>query len=274
MTAIVSEINIYPIKSTTGISLGESEVQKIGLWQDRRRAVVAAATNKILTARECPQLLTLSTRIHGDELSVNSPTSSYSIPMNPENHDITHVKLWADETHPGVRYSTQTDDWLSEQLNLDCYLIFMNEDCRREFPTNMPSGYVGRPEDAVSYADDYPILLVSEASLSDLNSRLKEPVTMKHFRPNLVLKGCEAFEEDTWQQLRIGECEFELAQHCPRCVLTTINPETQQKHPQQEPLRTLAAYRKAPTGGAPFGVQLVPRRLGAIKVGDVAEKLG
>ena len=274
MTILVSEINIYPIKSTAGISLHQSEVQKIGLVQDRRRAVVVTATNKILTARECPQLLALSTQITEDAILVNSPKSSVRLPLIPQNKEITRVKLWADEAHPGVRYTKAVDDWFSEQLNLDCFLIFMGEGCIREFPKDMASGYTGRPEDAVSYADDYPILLASEASLADLNSRLKEPVTMKHFRPNIVLSGCEAFEEDTWQNIRIGECEFELAQQCPRCVLTTINPETQLKHKQQEPLRTLAAYRKTPAGGAPFGIQMVPRRLGLIKIGDTVEKLG
>ena len=274
MTILVSEINIYPIKSTAGISLPHSEVQKIGLVQDRRRAVVVTATNKILTARECPRLLALSTQITEDAILVNSPKSSVRLPLIPQNKEITRVKLWADEAHPGVRYTKGTDDWFSEQLNLDCFLIFMGEGCIREFPKDMASGYIGRSGDAVSYADDYPVLLASEASLANLNSRLKEPVTMKHFRPNIVLSGCKAFEEDTWQSIRIGECEFELAQQCPRCVLTTINPETQLKHKQQEPLRTLAAYRKTPSGGVPFGIQMVPRRLGTIKIGDTVEKLG
>lgn len=272
MAITVSQINIYPIKSTAGISVDQSEVQKIGLFQDRRRAVVVSATHKILTARECPQLLALSTEIKGDQLLVSSANSSLNLPMSPAG-EIVRVKLWADEAHPGVRFSRQVDEWFSEQLNLDCYLIFMDENCRREFSKDMPSGYIGLPEDAVSYADDYPILLASTASLDDLNARLKEPVSMKHFRPNIVLDGCEAFEEDSWDRLRVGECEFELAQQCPRCVLTTINPETQLKHKQQEPLRTLAAYRKTPAGGAPFGVQLVPRRLGTIKVGDIVEKI-
>jgi len=273
MTITVSEINIYPIKSTAGISLDKSEVQKIGLVQDRRRAVVVSSTNKILTARECPQLLAVSTEITQDAIQVHSPESSLSLPLIAQSSEITRVKLWANEAHPGVRYSKEVDEWFSEQLNLDCYLIFMNEDCHREFPQGMASGYEGRPHDAVSYADDYPILLVSEASLADLNARLPEPVTMKHFRPNIVLSGCDAFEEDAWQKIKIGECEFELAQQCPRCVLTTINPETQLKNRQQEPLRTLAAYRKTPAGGAPFGVQLVPRKLGMIRVGDAAQKL-
>lgn len=273
MTITISEINIYPIKSTAGISLKKSNLQKIGLVQDRSRAVVVSATNKILTARECPQLLAISTKITEDAILVSSPKSSLSLPLIPSNKEISRVKLWADEAHPGIRYSKQVDDWFSKQLDLDCFLIFMGEDCRREFPKDMASGYEGRPDDAVSYADDYPILLASEASLADLNARLKEPVTMKHFRPNIVLNGCDAFEEDTWQRIKIGGCEFELAQQCPRCVLTTINPETQLKHKQQEPLRTLAAYRKTPAGGAPFGVQMVPRKLGQISVGDTVEKL-
>ncbi len=273
MTITVSEINIYPIKSTAGISLNRSDLQKIGLTQDRRRAVVVATTNKILTARECPQLLALSTKITEEAILVNSPSSTLSLPLVPSIKEISRVKLWADEAHPGIRYSQEVDVWFSGQLKMDCFLIFMGEDCHREFPKDMASGYEGQPEDAVSYADDYPILLASEASLADLNARLEEPVTMKHFRPNIVVSGCDAFEEDTWQSIRIGECEFELAQQCPRCVLTTINPETQIKHKQQEPLRTLATYRKTPAGGAPFGVQLVPRRLGAIKIDDMVEKL-
>jgi uncharacterized protein YcbX len=171
-----------------------------------------------------------------------------------------------------MRYLKEVDDWFSEQLGEDCFLIFMDENCQREFPKGMASGYEGLPGDLVSYADDYPILVASEASLADLNSRLETPVTMKHFRPNIVLHGCEAFEEDTWSKFRIGECEFELAQQCPRCVMTTIDPETGIKH-KHEPLKTLAAYRRTPAGGAPFGAQAVPRILGTIRVGDVAEKI-
>ncbi|MFN8414074.1 MAG: MOSC N-terminal beta barrel domain-containing protein [Anaerolineales bacterium] len=164
MSITVSQINIYPIKSTTGISLEESLVQKIGLFQDRRRAVVLAETNKILTARECPKLLSLSTQFIDDELVVSSSNSSLRMPISLSGREMVHVKLWANESHPGVRFSKQVDDWFSEQLNLDCYLIFMDENCRREFPKDMASGYEGLPEDAVSYADDYPILLASTAT--------------------------------------------------------------------------------------------------------------
>jgi uncharacterized protein len=268
----VSEIYIYPIKSTAGISLERSIVEKIGLVQDRRRAVVSLEKNRIITARENQKLFGIRTQILGNELLLSSPTSSLSVPLSPANHEIVHVKLWAEENHPGIRYTKEIDNWFSEQLGEDCFLIFMGGNCQREFPKGMASGYEGLPGDTVSYADDYPLLVASEASLADLNSRLETPVTMKHFRPNIVLSGSEAFEEDTWTKFRIGECEFELAQQCPRCVMTTINPETGIKH-KHEPLKTLASYRRTPAGGAPFGAQAVPRKLGTIKIGDVAEKL-
>jgi uncharacterized protein len=266
----VSEIYIYPIKSTRGISLNQSTLEKIGLVQDRRRAVVLRETNRILTGRENQKLFGISSKILEDKIILNSPTSSLDLPLKPETHEMVHVKLWRDERHPGIRYDKTVDEWFSEQLGMDCFLIFMDDDCRREFQKDMPSGYQGLPEDAVSYADDYPILVASEESLADLNSRLKNPVTMKHFRPNIVIRGCEAFEEDTWTRIRIGECEFELAQQCPRCVMTTIDPETGIKH-KHEPLKTLASYRRTPAGGAPFGAQMTPRKLGEIRVGDAVE---
>jgi uncharacterized protein YcbX len=272
MTITVSQINIYPIKSTYGISLESSEVQKIGLVQDRRRAVVSVEKNRIITGRENQKLFSIHTQILKNELVLTSKSSSLSLPLKPANQNMVRVKLWAEENHPGMRYLKEVDDWFSEQLGEDCFLIFMDENCQREFPKGMASGYEGLPGDLVSYADDYPILVASEASLADLNSRLETPVTMKHFRPNIVLHGCGAFEEDTWSKFRIGECEFELAQQCPRCVMTTIDPETGIKH-KHEPLKTLAAYRRTPAGGAPFGAQAVPRILGTIRVGDVAEKI-
>src|SRR5690242_1116439 len=143
MTITVSGIHIYPIKSTKGISLQKSELQKIGLVQDRRRAVVVTSSNKILTARECQLLFGLSTQITEHAIWVHSPTSSLHLPLIPDNKEISRVKLWADEAHPGIRYSKEVDQWFSEQLNMDCFLIFMGEDCRREFPTGMASGYTG-----------------------------------------------------------------------------------------------------------------------------------
>ena len=129
----------------------------------------------------------------------------------------------------------------------------------------------GKTGDVVSYADEAPILLISEASLQDLNDKLKMPVSMQHFRPNLVVYGSHAFAEDQWKLIRIGEVELEIVQQCKRCIFTTINPVTQQKEANGEPLKTLATYRKLPKGGVGFGVHLIPRKLGKVKIGDQVE---
>ena len=268
----VAEIAIYPIKSTRGLPLRSSAVETLGLAQDRRRALVNATTNRIITARDYPALLGLTATLVDDQLVVYHGDAFIALPLVPATGESVAVDLWAAEGHPGLRYPDEVNRWFSAIAGVDCYLIAMGDGCRRELPTNLASAYVGQPGDAVSYADDYPVLLASEASLAELNTRLETPVTLTHFRPNVVLRGATAYEEDRWARVRIGECEFEFAQQCPRCVMITINPETQTKSQAQEPLRTLATYRKSP-GGVPFGVQMVPRRLGRISVGDAVEVL-
>jgi uncharacterized protein YcbX len=270
--ASVSALSIYPIKSTRGIELQASAVGATGLSHDRRWAVVDAS-GRIMTGREYPKLLALRTSIGQDSLAVHRPGSSLDIPFPQATDPIEPVNLWAEEQHPGVRAAGPVNEWFSDYLGVACSLVFMDERCRREIPTELPSGYHGHAGQLVSYADDFPILLAGEASLADLNARLDQPVGMAHFRPNIVVAGSAAFEEDTWQRIRIGECEFERAQLCPRCVFVTIDPDSLKKSPRQEPLRTLARYRSAPAGGVPFGVQFIPRRLGTLRVGDRVELL-
>jgi uncharacterized protein len=270
--ATVSALSIYPIKSTRGLALRESAVGATGLSHDRRWAVVDA-NQRIMTGREYPKLLALHTSITRNALVVHGPSSSMDIPFPEAPGLIESVNLWAEEQHPGVRAAGSVNRWFSDYLGVECSVVFMDDRCRREIPTELPSGYHGPAGQLVSYADDFPILLAGEASLADLNDRLEQPVAMAHFRPNIVVAGSAAFAEDTWQRIRIGECEFERAQLCPRCVFVTINPDSLEKSPRQEPLRTLARYRSAPAGGVPFGVQFIPRRLGTLRVGDPVELL-
>lgn len=267
----VSEIHVYPIKSMRGISLQESEMEDRGLRYDRRWALIDA-TRRIITAREHPGMLKIETRITGGRLFVTAAGASLEIPELPPSADIIRIDMWAKEQHPAMVYPDDVNRWFSERVGLDCSLIFMGEACRREIPEELPSGYRGAPGHVVSYADDFPLLIASEASLRDLNARLDEPIPMQRFRPNLVVSGCEPYEEDSWRLIRIGECELEFAQQCPRCVMTTIDPATAVRNTSQEPLRTLATYRKVP-GGVGFGVQLIPRRGGKIRVGDEIEVL-
>jgi uncharacterized protein len=109
--------------------------------------------------------------------------------------------------------------------------------------------------------------VISQASLEDLNQRLPTAVSMQRFRPNIVISGSAAFAEDTWQQIKIGEVAFDAVKRCSRCILTTVDPHTGQKDPNTEPLRTLGQYRRG-DGGVYFGMNLIPRSSGTLKLND------
>ena len=130
-----------------------------------------------------------------------------------------------------------------------------------------------RPEDRVSFADGYPLLVTNEASLVDLNRRLDRPVPMDRFRTNLRVAGAAAWAEDGWGHLHVGGAEFFVAKTCDRCVVTTVDQATGRKAEDNEPLRTLGGFRRDPRGRTIFGQNLIPRRLGRIAVGDAVEVL-
>lgn len=126
----------------------------------------------------------------------------------------------------------------------------------------------------LSFADGYPYLLANEASLRDVQQRCPASVKMEQFRPNLVVSGAGAREEDTWKVIRIGDVIFDVAKPCSRCIFTTVSPEKGQKHPSGEPLATLQTFRTAvDNGDVDFGQNLIARNSGVIRVGDEVEIL-
>lgn len=258
----VSEINIYPIKSTRRITLQECPVLSRGLEWDRRWMLVDQYGG-FITARKYPRLTLVATRIDDDLLVASAPEMpEIRIPLEVSDSPRQQVKIWSDEC-TAVHPSEQYDQWFSDYLGLECRLVYMGNSDNR--PINPDYASLG---DQVSFADGFPLLLISEASLADLNSRLQAPMSMRRFRPNLVVTGCPAFAEDAWKTIQVGETEFAVAKACSRCVFTTIDPDTAEKHPRQEPLRTLSGYRQGPDGGVYFGQNLIPRRLGMIRKGD------
>ena len=130
----------------------------------------------------------------------------------------------------------------------------------------------GKAGDQVSLADGAPVLLTSEASLAELNERLERPLPMIRFRPNLVTTAERAFAEDGWRRISVGEAEFDVEWACTRCIVTTIDTATGEKDPGGEPIRTLKGFR-ASREGVMFGQNLIPRRLGTVRVGDSIEVL-
>ncbi|MCF9011005.1 MOSC domain-containing protein, partial [Pseudomonas carnis] len=114
--------------------------------------------------------------------------------------------------------------------------------------------------------DGYPLLLIGQGSLDDLCEKIGRPMQMLRFRPNLVIEGAEAFAEDGWKRLRIGDVEFRVVKPCSRCILTTVDPQTGERSPDREPFATLETYRKTEKG-AMFGQNLVNDGIGRLEVG-------
>lgn len=264
----VAHICTYPLKSATGVFLQYSRLTAKGLEYDRHWALIGP-DHAVITAREFPKLLALEPGFTADGLTIrHNGNIVLDIPYSPENKEAIDVTVFS-MAATAVFVSEAMDAWFSDYLQTPCRLIYMDAHCHRDVVAE--SG--GKQGDVVAYADECPLLLVTEASVTDLNSRLEQPVSFRNFRPNLVVRDCEAFAEDAWRKIQIGKCEFDVSQRCQRCVFTTIDPDTQVKHGRQEPLRTLATYRRHPSGGVAFGVHLIPRSLGTITLNDTVRVL-
>ena len=260
----VTGLTIYPIKSTSGVNLDWANIEKRGLEFDRRLSLFTMQGVQI-TAREFPALLDISCEINDNDITVSAPDrQNLIIDATVWTSDTADVTVF-DDPAQGVLANSAVCHWFQQYLDTtDCQLLLIDDRGRR----NLPASVGGQAGDIVSFADECPLLLISEESLNELNERLEEAIPMSRFRPNIVVKSGEPFAEDKWKTISIGGIEFEVTQQCQRCVFTTIDAMTKQKHPQQEPLRTLSTYRRHEEGGVAFGVHLVCRESGVIKVGD------
>lgn len=262
MTVAIAGITRYPVKSTAGVAVTAALVEPRGLQHDRRLMLVDA-DGRFLTARTYPRLLRVACREEGTSLLVSAPGMA-ALRVEVAASGLTvPVTVWKSAVD-ALAVADAADDWFSRYLGVACRLVVMGPGSHRAVDPDF-----GRADDVVSFADGYPILIISQASLDGLNERLEQPLNMRRFRPNLVVTGCAAHAEDAWKRIRIGdEVELELVKHCSRCVLTTIDPDTAERHPHTEPLKTLASYRRGEEGGVVFGMNAIPRRTGRVHVGD------
>lgn len=262
----VTEISIYPVKSTTRVVLEESIVEYIGLKNDRILAVLNK-NNEVITARENPKLLTIAAQIEGSTLKLNSAgKGEIALALNANLAEAPiEVSLFKNAVNAKV-VDAAINDWISEVIEEEARIVRLDENKLRQ----MKAKYNANPDDFIAFSDAAPLHLISEASVQDLNAQLEKPVTTTNFRPNVVVKGCSAYEEDSWKWIKIGACLFQVAVKTGRCPLTTIDPKTAQRDKNQEPLRTLSATRKE-NNKVNFGIYLIPRKLGTIKLNDKLE---
>lgn len=174
------------------------------------------------------------------------------------------ISVWKDQIEAAY-CGEAAERWFSHLLQQPCKLYFFGSQSHRPVADN--------PENQIAFADGYPLLLISQASLSELNQRCKSTVVMDQMRPNLVVENTVAYAEDSWKRIRIGTVEFKVAKPCGRCILTTTNPDTLERNPDREPLSVLKKYRKGSDGEAHFGQNLIALNHGIISQSDKVEIL-
>ncbi|HMJ07438.1 MAG TPA: MOSC domain-containing protein [Pyrinomonadaceae bacterium] len=261
----LSEINLYPIKSLKGIAVSEAAVEDRGLRFDRRWMLVDEK-RQFITQRECPAMAAVMITLGDDHLRASVDGRSIDVPFDNGSNKTATVQIWSSSVK-AKDYDEEINDWFSQTLGISCSLVSMPETTRREVN---PLYAVRKFKDTVSFADGYPFMLIGEASLDDLNSRLETPIPMNRFRPNFVVAGTEAFAEDTWKKIRIGDMVFHVVKPCERCVIPTIDQASGIKT-GKEPLATLSNYRNT-NGKVLFGQNLIADRSGGvIKRGDTVE---
>lgn len=262
MTRTLSEIRIYPVKSTGGILLTRTELQKRGLALDRRM-MLTDPSGQFLTARKEPRLIKIQSTLTDEGVQLNAPgMETLFVPYNLDPIAYQDVSIWKDRILAYPAPDT-FNSWFSEYLGRPVRLVLMGPESKRSIDGDE------QPEE-ITFVDKYPLLLISEASLEDLNTKLERSVDMTHFRPNLVVKGCEPYEEDQWRSIRINGIRFRSGGLCARCSLVNVQPSSGIPNPDHEPLKTLSSYRNV-DGKVMFGLNLIPETAGTLEIGMSVE---
>lgn len=258
----VVEIYVHPVKSMRGNAVGAWTVEDLGLQHDRRWMVVDAH-QRFVTGRQIPALARCRALASGDRLRLLYEDSHIDVDMTSTRDDVD-VVVWRD-TCRARDAGDAVAQWLTERFDRPLRLVWQADTRVRP----IAEGKRVTPDDVVSFADGYPLLATTTASLAELNGRLRQQVGMRNFRPNLVIETDAAFAEDDWHTIAIGGVRFRVTSPCARCVFTTVDPASGSKREDREPLATLSTYRRdAETGKINFGVNLIPLDRGQVSIGD------
>lgn len=254
----VHSLFVYPVKSLSGIEVQSFDTDDFGPVGDRRWMIVDD-DNRFVTQREHPELARVSTALRRGNVVIDIPgEGEFSLAATEAE---VRVLVWRDWVKAVIGQSA-ANVALSRFCSKSVRLVYMPDSSFRRVDAGRVDAYR-----RVGFADGFPFLVTNTASLEELNGRLDAPVEMRRFRPNIVLEGAQAWEEDAWQQLTIADNRFSIVKPCSRCVMTTVDPDTGRKDDALQPLRTLARYRR--TGdGVIFGQNAIHESPGSIRVGD------
>jgi len=273
---VISQLNIYPIKSMHGISINEAELTIRGLNYDRNWMIMDE-DGLFLTQRNLPALAAITVELSEVGLILQSPSGDvFSVPVNGSRQHEVSVEVWGDLCK-AFDEGDEVSEWLTEKFGKfkgkDLRLVRFNNYFEREVDPD----YLKGEKSHTAFADGFPFLITSESSLNRLNERLiengSEPVPMDRFRPNIVLTGFDAFLENNMDELFSADGRYRLGirKPCKRCKVTTVDQDSGTIAEPKEPLRTLTEMNTVPgLHGAYFGqnATLLSGENNTIKVGD------
>ena len=251
--AKITALNVYPVKSCRGIALDSAQLTATGLASDRNWLVINEK-NRFQTQRELPRLSLIKTQLDGSSLKLSAHgMPDLIVPAVAQGEKIP-VTIWNDQCS-GIEADSGSAEWLSNFLSKPVRLVSFDSAATRP----CDPVWTGDAPAQSMFADGFPLLVLSEASLENLNHRLSSPVPMNRFRPNIVLSGLKPHDEDRIQELYSQSVRLRMVKPCMRCAITTTDQATGRVG--EEPLRTLKSYRWDPQlRGVAFGQNAIVLR--------------
>ncbi|MDB6060410.1 MAG: hypothetical protein JWM78_513 [Verrucomicrobiaceae bacterium] len=257
--AQVSGLAIYPVKSLGGIALKTLPIDLLGPEWDRRFMLVDAK-RRFITQRQFPRLCLISVALQAGQFSITAAGHmTLTLEVSVAASATWDVTVWHDVV-AACDMGEKAATWFSNYLGCEVRLVYLPESSVRAVDP-----VYAQANDRVGFADGFPILLTTQASLDEINRELPGPISMQRFRPNIVIDGTLPYAEDSWRRVRIGALEFEVVKPCSRCAIPSINPQTGQKQPIVA--QTLSRLRSR-DNAVYFGQNLIHRGHGRIALGD------
>ncbi|XP_019961196.2 mitochondrial amidoxime-reducing component 1 isoform X2 [Paralichthys olivaceus] len=278
---VVSQLLLHPLKSAKAVSLSLAECVKVGLKFGHmldRHWLVVTDDGHMVTGRQEPRLVLVSLTCEGGQVCLNGPNmEELRFPVNQPDNNIMDCRVFGSDIQ-GRDCGEEASRWLTRYLEEEKTFRLVHFEPQMKARRSVEMEFLF-PQHEVAYSDVGPVMLLSEASVKDLSSRLDKDVTVDRFRPNIVISDCEAFEEDSWEEVQIGNVRLQRVMSCGRCIFTTVDPETGIIN-RKEPLETLKSYRRCKPSekdiykSAPlFGQLHTVKKTGILQVGDVVYKI-
>jgi uncharacterized protein len=236
MTATISALNIYPVKSCRGIPLGEALLGDTGLADDRHWMLVRP-NGRFVTQRELPRMALVGTAVDPGGLALTAPGMPPIFVDRNTSGAALAVTVWK-FTGGGIDCGDEVAQWYSVFLETSLRLVRFDP----QLPRECSAEWTGSTRSITEFADGFPVLVISRASLDELNSRLPKNLPMERFRPNVVIDDVAAYDEDRIHELRAADVTLRLVKPCMRCSITTTDQDAGVVD-GIEPLQTLKLYR-------------------------------